>query len=41
MSTHPDPRDAAAREDRWRNLAALLWVAGVSALVFWVLPLPG
>lgn len=34
------PREEAARQERWRNLAALAWVAAVAVLVFWVLPAP-
>lgn len=31
-------RERERREERWRNLVALAWVAGVALLVFWGLP---
>ena len=40
MSAHAELRAAAARQERWRDLAALLWVAGAAVLVFVLLPGP-
>lgn len=40
MSALTDAREAAARQERWRNLAALAWVAATAVLVFVLLPPP-